>query len=351
MAPGCQRDKPAPEVTTAPNAGESEPETAQDDPVPATPPTEEIPVFTFECHSCDEVHEGIPDFGYDYPDYYFEIPEDEREKRIEMTTETCVVDNEHFFIRGVIEIPVVGSEEVLGLGVWQTLSDVNFKRYSEFRANETNPAEDEKQLVGWISNTIPGYPTLLRHLGMLHVRGDGLRPAIKLQPTDHPLSQEQQHGISRERLTEIVTSLLHPPQDTPDDADAPWPFADSPDVATITTRAIVAGDDWIAYVSHDAEDEGWQFLGPNGAPEPDAASVVGLKTIVRLDPSVTELHDLPLGWHASRSSRDAPGNDRSRSKWRRWIGFLSIVALSGLITLALRMRERRSRAALESPAE
>lgn len=34
--------------------------------------------------------------------------------------------------------------------------------------------------------------------------------------------------------------------------------------------------------------------------------LVALRSIVRLDQSVTELADLPLGWHAWRASKSAP---------------------------------------------
>ena len=87
----------------------------------------------------------------------------------------------------------------------------------------------------------------------------------------------------------------------------PWPFDDPPNVAVIADRRIVDGSAWIAYVSHDADDGGWQFLtdDPGPAREDDAA-VVGLRTILRLDESIAELADLPIGWHAWRVSRMSP---------------------------------------------
>ncbi len=81
-----------------------------------------------------------------------------------------------------------------------------------------------------------------------------------------------------------------------------WPFDDPPNMATITTRAIMEGDDWIALVSHDADDGGWQFLGPDRAPDIEQAMVVGLHHLVEKDGSIAELADLPLGWRAWRHS-------------------------------------------------
>ena len=86
---------------------------------------------------------------------------------------------------------------------------------------------------------------------------------------------------------------------------ADWPFEDSPNVATIVTRPVMDGSSWIALVSHDEDDGGWQFIGPEG-PQEDDAMVVGLGTILKRDPSVAQLADLPLGWRAWRAGPDQP---------------------------------------------
>jgi hypothetical protein len=84
-----------------------------------------------------------------------------------------------------------------------------------------------------------------------------------------------------------------------------WPFANPPNFATITTRAIIDGNDWIALVSHDADDGAWQFLPAEGYDEA-TAMVVGLHHLLEKDGSVAELANLPLGWHAWRDSPTAP---------------------------------------------
>jgi len=92
-----------------------------------------------------------------------------------------------------------------------------------------------------------------------------------------------------------------------------WPFADPPNVAVFTSRRIIDGKDWVHYVSHDEEDGAWQFH-PYSGPTPESeAAVVGLRTIVELDPSVAELHDLPLGWCAWRERPDASWQRQVRS--------------------------------------
>ncbi|HEY4251813.1 MAG TPA: hypothetical protein VGM87_11450 [Roseomonas sp.] len=92
--------------------------------------------------------------------------------------------------------------------------------------------------------------------------------------------------------------------------DLAWLFADPPNLAVITTRGIVAGRHVIDYVSHDADDGGWQFLCHGaGSVAVEDAVVVGLGRIVATDATLRDLADLPLGWCAAREAKDRP--------WRR----------------------------------
>ena len=91
---------------------------------------------------------------------------------------------------------------------------------------------------------------------------------------------------------------------------ANWPFKDPPNVAVFVNRRILHESAWIAYVSHDADDGAWQFhTSDSTPPRQEDATIVALRQIVQLDPAVSGLADLPLGWHAWRKSRN--------SEWHR----------------------------------
>lgn len=84
-----------------------------------------------------------------------------------------------------------------------------------------------------------------------------------------------------------------------------WPFADPEDLGVFTLKRAIRGESPILHVSHDEDDGGWQFLDGAAVAVEDAA-LVCLREMVRLDPSLLELADLPVGWSATRSSPSGP---------------------------------------------
>jgi hypothetical protein len=81
--------------------------------------------FTFQCVTCGKTHEGMPSFGASAPLSYYEVPVEEREARCDLGSDDCVIDGEHFFVRGCIEIPVQGETEPFSWGVWVSLSQAS----------------------------------------------------------------------------------------------------------------------------------------------------------------------------------------------------------------------------------
>ena len=163
--------------------------------------------FRFTCGSCGEVHEGLPDYGFNAPLYYDEIPEEERETRCRLSDDLFILDDEYFFVRAVLLVPINQFSESFGWGVWTSLSKENFLRYKELW--DAKVPAGEGPYFGWLSNRIPLYPDTLNLKVAVHLQDDGNRPLLELEPTDHPLALEQREGISLERAQEIVEGLLH----------------------------------------------------------------------------------------------------------------------------------------------
>jgi hypothetical protein len=88
-----------------------------------------------------------------------------------------------------------------------------------------------------------------------------------------------------------------------------WPFQDPQNVAVFTTKQVVKERKPILFVTHDADDGAWQFHSGDMARDEDAM-ILALSEIVEIDPTITELADLPLGYKASRTSLS--------SSWKRY---------------------------------
>lgn len=163
----------------------------------------------FKCSCCGEFHEGLPlDYGARFPAYYFEVPADEREKRVYVTPDVCVVDNEFFFVRGCLEIPVLDTDETFIWGAWCSLSEKSFNRLVELWDAEN--VESEPPFFGWFNTSLPKniYPETLNLKTSVQLCNKK-RPLIELEPTEHPLAVEQRNGITRKRVQEIAEIIMH----------------------------------------------------------------------------------------------------------------------------------------------
>lgn len=164
---------------------------------------------SYLCHKCGQYHQGLPiSYGADAPANWYQLPENERPQRAELSSDLCVIDKQHFFVIGNIEIPILNRNTVFSWSVWVSLSEKNFIRTYELW---TSPGrESELPYFGWLNTQLPCYPQTLNLKTNVHTRPVGQRPYIELQPTDHPLAIEQRAGITWERVQEIAETILHP---------------------------------------------------------------------------------------------------------------------------------------------
>ncbi len=162
----------------------------------------------WRCRCCGEVHDELPmHYGAQAPALWFTIPEAERDERALLSSDLCLIDEQHGFIAGNLEIPVLDSEEHFSWDVWVSLSLPNFKR--AFQLWNEPGREAEPPYFGWLSTSLPGYPQTLDLKTHVHTRPVGCRPRIDLEPTDHPLALEQRQGITLTRVQEIAELVLH----------------------------------------------------------------------------------------------------------------------------------------------
>ena len=164
--------------------------------------------FEFQCGTCGETHKGIPSFGPDAPASYYSIPELERADRCDIDSDGCIIDDDTFFVRGCLEIPVHSISEPFVWLVWCSLSLESFKQW--VASYELKKRSDIGPFFGWLNTRLPFYDETLNLKTMVHLRDNGLRPLIELEPTEHPLAVAQRDGISVKFAQEMTTKLLHP---------------------------------------------------------------------------------------------------------------------------------------------
>ena len=119
--------------------------------------------MAYQCAVCGQKHEALPDLGFTWPDYYFGVPEDERESRVRGNSDTCRID-EYCFVRGVILMPLIDRDESFGIGAWVSQHPDNF-------ANKARAC----------------FP------------GGTQRPLIELAECDHPLYRDWSNGVPLDR--------------------------------------------------------------------------------------------------------------------------------------------------------
>ncbi|WP_313334692.1 DUF2199 domain-containing protein [Comamonas sp.] len=163
--------------------------------------------FEFMCTSCGEMHQGMPSFGAEDPLSYYDVPNSERSTRCTLSSDTCTVDGKYFFVRGCIEIPIDGEIEPFSWGVWVSLSAESYRKWLEFEFSDKR--SHIGPFFGWLNAELMPYPETMNLKTRVHLRDQGIRPFIELEPTDHPLAVEQRQGISVARVAEIYAMVMH----------------------------------------------------------------------------------------------------------------------------------------------
>jgi hypothetical protein len=164
--------------------------------------------IVYQCTRCEKVHEGLPAMTFDAPYYYYLLTEAERAARAVLTDDFCVVDGEDYFVRTVLEIPILGYADRLHWGVWSSLSRDNFGRYRD--AFDDHDQSKLEPIFSWLASSLPDYPETLNIRSRIVPCDGRMRPQVELAPDEsHPLALDQRNGISLERAIELVSPLLH----------------------------------------------------------------------------------------------------------------------------------------------
>ena len=163
---------------------------------------------SYICQHCGKEHCGFPfSFAADFPDPYANLSREDRENRAVIASDQCIIDQEQFFIRGCIELPIRDSDSIFLWGVWAGVKEEVFDLVSDCWE-----AEGRERTIGpfkgRLANSLSIYQETLSMRLEIQIQPVGTRPLFLLEELDHPLSVEQRTGITLQKAGEYACLLL-----------------------------------------------------------------------------------------------------------------------------------------------
>lgn len=164
---------------------------------------------SYLCATCGQSHEGLPfSFAADFPDPYANLPHDQRDSRTVIGTDQCIIDEQQFFLRGCLEIPIIGQAEPFLWGIWASVREEIFDEVASTWKLQGRE-KTHGPFKGRLANSIRDYPETLNLKLNIVLQPVGTRPVFYIEESEHPLAQEQQHGISYQQAMERASFYLH----------------------------------------------------------------------------------------------------------------------------------------------
>jgi len=164
-------------------------------------------IFCYTCSCCGELHEGSPSFSFNAPNPYLEQSE-EIKKEGKSGSDLCYYKDEdgyHYFVRVIVEIPIIGIEDPFMWGVWVSLSEESYEHYVE----TFDEPDIDKAYFGWFSNYLPYYDQTYALATEVIPRENGERPYLNIHEVDHEFYDDFKNGITIEKAQKIAEICMH----------------------------------------------------------------------------------------------------------------------------------------------
>jgi hypothetical protein len=114
-------------------------------------------------------------FAANFPDPYANMSADERDTRALIGSDQCVIDQEQFYVRGCLEIPILETKEVFLWGLWAMVWEKDYdeiSRHWEFIGREKKIGPYK----GRLTNSLSIYPGTFNLPVTIHIRPVVERP-------------------------------------------------------------------------------------------------------------------------------------------------------------------------------
>jgi hypothetical protein len=147
-----------------------------------------------KCHECGQYHawDSI-EVIFNFPDAYLDIPEKERAARVKKNNEICIIDDTHYYLRGVLPIPSkVKGKQFYHWGVWIKIDPETYRIvYDNWDVEDQSHI---KGLKGKLANEISYY-------------GNTLDKAMRIQPISNK-TRPHYYFTHDQRLKEIQNTKM-----------------------------------------------------------------------------------------------------------------------------------------------
>jgi hypothetical protein len=166
-----------------------------------------------QCLICGQQHIlSDMELSFGLPDEAFTIAETERDKRVKATDDICVIDEQRFYLRSVLGLPLIDqAPEQYHFGVWAEVGPADFKTIFELW---DDPAQTEyPAFQARLGNNIPFCGQTNGLNVSLKMTGPSTRPALTVTDIESVLGQLQGKGI----YINDAMRFLHFDQDLPED--------------------------------------------------------------------------------------------------------------------------------------
>lgn len=162
--------------------------------------------MSFTCEACGETHAGeTRDIRLGLPQPIFLLDEAERERRAWLADDAAVLDDERFFVRGLLELPIVGEDGYFGYGAWIEVAQPDFTALMELWEAEDGWRSDP--FAGALANELSPYAFTEGLPLELKLRDVRLLPLVELADGEHELVRAQRNGISPHRAHQLASTV------------------------------------------------------------------------------------------------------------------------------------------------
>jgi hypothetical protein len=160
----------------------------------------------FVCSVCGERHdERLLDIRLGLPHVIHLLDADARSRRAWLADDFAVLDDERFFVRGLLELPIPELDGRFAYGSWVEVSMPDFQELMRHWHDE----EQFGAVECTVANELEPYRETLGLDATLRATALDKLPAIELADAPHELVHDQQHGISLDRSDELAAVVLH----------------------------------------------------------------------------------------------------------------------------------------------